>query len=50
MRDLDVVIVCLQFISFSLVDGDGECRFRVCNCDAIKKSSPLRGFSGAVQT
>jgi hypothetical protein len=50
MRDLDVVIVCLQFISFSLVDGDGEFRFRVCNCDAIKKSSPFAGFSAAAET
>jgi hypothetical protein len=50
MRDLDVVIVGLQFSSFLLVDGDGEFRFRVCNCAAIKKSSPLGGFSGAVQT
>jgi hypothetical protein len=30
--------------------GDGEFRFRVCNCDAIKKSSPLGGFSAAAET
>ena len=46
MKDLDVVIVCLQFTSFSapLPMETAYFQLPVCNRDAIKKSSPFAGI------